>query len=279
MLRTKFLLAIAGLLLSPPGVRAQFIGYTTSQSTAQNVFVNQAANAISATITNLGQSSHFLSICNNLFAGTIILQSSKDGSFNPPSTVAAANFGQGGPLDSNCHLIQAGGYYRTMRVQLTNYSTGSTNVFYSGIGAPIDFAPPALSTIGPTSPINCDLSRAVRIAQSTTGSTIATGFAGQTIIVCSITLSWVGNVTGGGATSLVSFGAQADSPGTGGGCTAVAVDDTFLLSPDNGANPITNMVGGVGGLFRLPPGQPLCVTIGPIGADTLINVSFAQITF
>lgn len=276
MLR-KFLLAIA-LLSWPPLLLGQFIGYNASQSTSQNLFTNQAAIGTSVTITNLGQSSHFITVCNFNFVGTVLLESSQDGSFAPPNTVAAANYGsaEAGNPDNNCHLIQAGGYYRTMRARVANYVSGSTSVFYSGIGGPIGFAAPALSTLGPVSPIACDVPGLNQVtASNTNGIVLVHQIAAQVVIVCSITLSFLGNTTAG----EIEFGAGNPSgAGTGVPCSGIVRDvyDIFLTaqSPDP-----QHYLGGLGGLFRLRPGESLCVSTGAIGAITTIDFSFAQITF
>lgn len=295
--------AIALLLSWPPLAAAQFIGYTTAQSTVQTLFSNQSGNATSVIITNLGQSSHFVTVCNQAFAGTVILESSKDGTFNPPNTMAAANYSlaagastlssaispkrkkakddDGAPpappaprsVDSSCHLIQAGGYYPTMRVRITNWIQGSTSIFYSGIGGPVAPAPAALSTIGPTSPVACDLTTTnPGLASGLPGVNLAQGFPGQTIIVCSLTVSFAGPTTAG----AVIFGADT-SGGSGQTCPAFVVK--FNVAVTAATPQVLHFLGGPGGLFRLAPGNSLCISTGPVGSNTVVNATFAQITF
>lgn len=277
----KALLLIAIVLAGLETARAQFIGYTIDQSTSQSLFTNQAANGISAVIKNLGQSSHFFTVCNTGFNGTVIIQSSQNGTFSPPNTVAAANYGFSSgaqpppPPDSNCHLIQAGGYYPTMRVQITNYAAGSTSIFYSGIGGPIEFAPAALTTIGPTSPIACDQHTSQTIAATVTFATIVAGLPNQVIIVCSVTMSFDANTGAGG---LLLFGTDSSASGNPASCTTVAPFISRIDTFTDTTNPI-HLLGGAGGLYRVPKSLPLCISTSAVGANTQVEVSFAQITF
>lgn len=270
-----FLLFGSGVLLLcwPPLLSGQFIGYVTSQSTVQKLFTLQQGNATSRTITNLGQSAHYITVCNVGFSGTVLLEASTDGTFNPPITIAAANYALGGVgSDSNCHLITAGGYYPTMRIRTANViGTGTTSVLYSGIGGPVAPGSVGLSSIGPVSPISCDLHLSTTVAQSASVQLVP-GVAGQTIIVCSMTLSFdaattAGNIkTGGGA------------PGT---CSNAAIvgRDYFLFVTASTPQTLHIVSGSDAGLFRILAGQDLCIALGTITANTSIDVSYAQITF
>lgn len=274
----QIVIALAGFTAS---ASAQFIGYNAAQSTSQNLFTNQAANAISRTITNLGQSSHFFTVCNVGFQGTVIIQSSQNGTFSPPNTIASANYGFASgaqpppPPDSNCHLIQAGGYYPTMRVQITNYGAGNTSVFYSGIGSPIAFAPAAFSTIGPTSPIACDQHSSNPIPATVAFATLVAGLPNQVIIVCSITMSFDANTGSGG---LLVFGTDSTASGLPASCTTLAPFISQIHTFTDTTNPI-HLLGGAGGLFRVSKSLPLCISTSAVGANTQVEVSFAQITF
>lgn len=277
----KLALLIAMVLAGFVPARGQFIGYNAAQSTSQNLFTNQAANGTSATITNLGQSSHFFTVCNTAFSGTVIIQSSQNGSFSPPNTIAAANYGFSSgaqpppPTDSNCHLIQAGGYYPTMRVQITNYSGGTTSVFYSGIGSPIAFAAAALTTIGPTSPIACDQHTSQTIAATVAFATVVAGLPNQVIIVCSVTMSFDANTGAGG---LILFGTDSSASGNPASCTTLAPFISRIDTFTDTTNPI-HLLGAAGGLYRVPKSLPLCISTSAVGANTQVEVSFAQITF
>jgi hypothetical protein len=261
------------LLLLPGLAQAQFIGYTTAQSVTQKLFTNHTGSGTSSVITNLGQSSHFITVCNNLFAGAIILESSVDGTFSPANNVVAANFVQ---QDSDCHLIQAGGYYPAMRVRIVS-TTGQTTITYSGIGGPVAPQPSAFETIGPTSPISCDQSLTTLINPSLTGVTLITGQPGVTIIVCSVTLNFSAATTAG----VISIGALASTPQpSGGGCTlGTPFGNPLFVLDTTSATPQTIPIASAGGLFRAITGNPVCISVGAIGANTLVNMSFAQSIF
>lgn len=282
MMRKALSLALLLAALAVP-VHAQFIGYTAAQSTVQTLFLNHAGPGTSVTITNKGQSSHFLTICNSTFIGTVILEASRDGTFNPPTTVAAANyalfpgFSGVGVSDSNCHLMQAGGYYATLRVRITNTlvpvnPASTTTIFYSGIGGPVAPTPPALSTKGPTSPIACEDTRTISVIPGGSGSALVVqANPGTTIIVCSVTISFDATTTAG----ALSFGEDL----TGGGACTAPLNQVFQVAITPATPQVLHLPGGLGGLFRLDHGASLCFAPGSIGANTFLELSFAQITF
>lgn len=271
---TKRILPLVLLLAS--AAHAQFIGYTTAQSTLQNpIFLNHMGNGTSPTIKNLGQSSHFLTVCNTGFQGTVIFEASRDGTFSPPTTIVAANYG---PSDSNCHLLQAGGYYPTFRVRITNSlpTTGTTTIFYSGIGGPVAPNPAAFSTKGPSSPIACeDHFSAPGLAPTLIAPVnVKPAVPGSTIIVCEVTLSFDAT-TGSG---FVFFGE--DTTGSQATTCPAGITRVFTIAiTPTTTNPI-HITGNPGGMFRLDPGTSLCFNItGAIVANTYLETSFAQITF
>lgn len=280
-LAIALLLVLAGAW--PPLAAGQFIGYNAAQSTIQNIFVNHTGNGISPTITNLGQSSHFLTICNNQFQGTVIFEASRDGTFTPPTTIAAANYGdvpgagaRQAP-DSNCHLLQAGGYYPTLRVRITNAlpTTGTTTIFYSGIGGPVAPNPAALATKGPSSPIACEDHFSAPGLAPSLAAPVNVKFAvpGATVIVCEITISFDAATTAG----LLIFGE--DTTGSLGVTCPTTITNLFVIAvTPTTTNPI-HITGNPGGMFRLDPSTSLCFTTGTVGANTYLETSFAQITF
>jgi len=265
----RALLIVAVYAICALRCEAQFIGYISSQSTAQTVFTAQAANATSSTLANIGQSSHYLTVCNTALNATVSLEASIDGTFASPVTLVSANYGQTGVTDSSCHVLQAGGYYPAVRARVKNYSTGSTNVFYTGIGGPTAPVPSALATIGPSAPMACDLGIGPSsVATGTTSTSIATGIAGESIIVCSITLSFSAATT----TGQVQF-----VSGTGATCTAPTA--LYTLNITANTPQIVHLIGPAGGLFRTTAGQTLCIATTTVTAATLIDATFAQISF
>ena len=263
----RALLIVAAYAICALRCEAQFIGYISAQSTAQIVFTNQAANATSATLSNIGQSSHFLTICNAAFVGTVALEASTDGTYASPVTMASGNYLIA--ADTGCHVVQAGGYFPAVRVRVKNFSSGTTSVFYTGIGGPLAPVPAALSTIGPSSPIACDQSDGPSsIPASTANATLITGVAGTTVIVCSLTLSFSA-ATAAGQVQL--------TQGAAGSCAAPTA--LYTLNITASTPQIVHLIGGAGGLFRLPAGSSLCITTGAITAATLLDGEFAQISF
>jgi hypothetical protein len=262
-LRRTLLLAMLAMLALP--ARAQFIGYTSSQTTSQTVFTSQAANAVSPTMANIGQAAHYLTICNTSFVGTVSLEASGDGTFAAPNTVASGNYALSvGPGDSGCHTLQAGGYFPAVRVRVSNYSTGSVSAWYTGIASPISFAPAALNTQGQASPIACDLESGPNSYLQSAIASAQIGITGLRIYVCSITISFSTGTTAG----VLSFGSSSGS------CAAYSA--VYSLNITANTPQILHLVGGPGGLFRLLPGQQLCVSSGAITASALVNISYAQ---
>jgi hypothetical protein len=262
----RLLLIVALYAICALRCEAQFIGYVSIQTTQQNVFTNQAANAVSASLTNLGQGAHFLVICNNAFVGTVSLESSSDGTFAAPNSIASASYAlPAGPGDTGCHTLQAGGYYPAVRARITNFSTGTTTVTYSSVGGPISFAPAALNSQGPTSPIACDFEIGPSaISQNTAASSLQVGIAGQKLYVCAITISFNAATTAGQIQFLSSSG------------SCLAATQAFTLNITASTPQIVHLIGGPGGLFRLAPGQQLCVATGAITAQSLLQISFTQ---
>jgi hypothetical protein len=249
------------------GAQAQFIGYISSQSTAQVVFTAQAANATSSILSNIGQSSHYLTVCNSALVATITLEASTDGTFGSPVTLVSGNYQAA--ADSSCHVLQAGGYYPAVRARVKNYSSGSTNVFYTGIGGPTAPAPSALSTIGPAAPVACDLtSGPSSVAASTSNASLITGITSTSMIVCSLTLSFSAATTAGQVQL---------TQGAAGSCAAPTA--LYTLNITANTPQIVHLIGASGGLFRLPPGSSLCITTGALTAATLVATEFAQISF
>lgn len=125
------LCAIAGY--SARSARAQFIGYTSPQSVTQTVFTNQSTPT-TVTITNLGQTVHFLSYTTTgtVTQMTLRIEASNDGSvFFPISNDAVIMSGNPAP-----GVIYAAGYYPVLRVNLAAIvGGGSVSAQYSGASA------------------------------------------------------------------------------------------------------------------------------------------------
>lgn len=260
--------SVAVWFTMPQPARAQFIGYVSGQTVQQKVFTNQQANGSSVTLTNLGNASHFLSYCNTNFAGTISLVASPDGTFTQPITLATASYGQQTVNDNSCHVLQAGGYFPTVRAVITNYVSGSVNAWYSASGMVIAFQPPSLNTNGPASPVACDQTGLGSVVSGTTGNFVT--FQNQNpsgkIYVCQMTLSFDAATTAG----AIDIGQATD-----GTCTALGTD--LWTMNVLATTPQSFTVGGPLGSFMrtLIPGRCLVLRVGAITAGVHFSVSFA----
>jgi hypothetical protein len=270
-MRRLFAVLCAVLVLAI-GASAQFLGYVSTQSVAVNVFSGQAANGASATLENLGQSAHFLSYCNTGFAGQVALEASQDGTFASPITLAQASYGQQGTTDSACHVLQAGGYYPAVRARVLNYAGGSVTAFYTALAAPISYAAPAVTSIGPTSPIVCDRSFSVTAASGATSSLIGNQ-PGMTFALCAVTFSFNGAVAAG-TLALQEFGTSA---GPGNTCTTSVSPGANWQIFTTANTPQVFSVGGTSGWLKtVSPNHVICVVAGTITASVQVTYTYAQ---
>lgn len=268
-LRRTLLLAVLSIICAAP-CHAQFLGYVSMQAIAPaQVFTAQAANGASATLQNLGQSSHFLSYCTTGFSGTISLEASPDGTFATPMVIAAASYGQNSVLDTGCHILQGGGYFPTVRARVSNYSAGSVSAWYTAIASPIAFAPSALASNGATAPIACDKFAVVQIAQNINNGVLV-GLLNSTakIYVCAMSISFDAATTAG----AINIG-----DGNAGACTTFSGIPNWQLNV-TANTPQTLPFGGPLGTFTgtLNAGRCLMITTGAITASATVNVSYAQ---
>lgn len=266
----RWLLILALYVVCALRCEAQFLGYVSSQTIAPaQVFTAQAADGVTGTLVNLGQSAHFLTYCTTGFGGTIGLESSPDGTFATPVTLASASYGQNSVVDTGCHVLQAGGYFQAVRARVKNFSAGSVSAWYTATAAPISFAPAALTSNGPSSPIACDKFSVTQIAQSTNnGFLVGLLNSAVKIYICQMTISFSAATTTGAITV---------GDGNAGACTTFSGVANWQLLV-TATTPQTLTFGGPLGTFTgtLNAGRCLMVTTGAITASATINVSYAQ---
>lgn len=266
--------AILAIILSAIPARAQFIGYVSGQTTQQKVFTAKASNGQSVTLTNLGNASHFLSYCNTGFIGTISLLASPDGTFSQPITLATASYGLGNSPaapDSACHVIQAGGYFPTVRAAITNYALGSMNAWYSATGLPIGFQPPGLASTGPASAVACDRTFASFVASGQNGVALITnGIPAGSYYVCQMTLSFDAATTAG----IIQLGDSVNTDCSGG---AFPPANRVWELAVTATTPQTLTFGGGSGSFlrSITAGHCLVITTGTVTANVYIDLSYA----
>lgn len=259
--------AVLVLLLALAGVcHAQFLGYVSSQTVSPlQVFTNQGANSASAILQNIGQSAHFLSYCNTAFRGTISLEASPDGTFSSPNVIASATYGQQGITDSACHVLQAGGYYQTVRARVSNYLAGTVNAWYTAIASPITFTPAGIGSNGPTAPPICDQFVFFTLPPSTLEA-LVTPLVGAQIYVCYMAVSFNGATTAG----QIQFGSSL----TGGGCPSFVANWDMAVTANT---PQFFTLGApLGAFLQEGPGTQLCANSGANTATAAISMSFSQ---
>ncbi|HKM99443.1 MAG TPA: hypothetical protein VJX23_02920 [Candidatus Binataceae bacterium] len=255
----------AALILLAGVAEAQFLGYTSQQSTGQVAFTAQAANGSSVVFNNIGQAAHFLTVCpSSTFQGTVLLEESQDGTFAAPVTLTLDSYNATN-LTSTCRVLQAGGYWPAVRARVANYSAGSVSAFYTAIASPISAFPPANNATGPATPPQCDAGISASIAPSTTGSIIVGVGGGSTLhlYICSMTFSYSGAVSAQ-ATGVLIFSGE-----TGGTCNAPFYTFENIATTANTPQLFQ---------FTYPNGRQagatLCVTTAAIGATLTVSVSY-----
>ena len=255
------------LCINPSGnVGAQNAGNTGTFTAAQVVFTNKASNGSSAILNNIGQSSHFLTYNTSGFGGTITLEESFFG-ISPWTPVASATYGQNSIVDSGSHVLQGGGYFQAVRVTVSNYTAGSISATYSSSSGPIAYAPAALGSNGPTSPVACDKNTALSLSPSTNVDLIGT-FPGANIYICQVSIAFNGTTS----TGAVTFQEATDA-------TCATILRTMWQSQVTANSPQTlPQIGGPLGAFTrtTTPGHAVCVSAGAITANAILLVSYAQ---
>lgn len=264
--KARMLSIVAMLALLAGAAQAQFLGYTSLQTTAQVAFTNQSATGVTGAFNNIGQSSHLLTVCPTNFIGTISLEASTDGTFGAPISLVAANFSTASTF---CRVIQAGGYYPAVRARVFTYVSGSVSAFYTGIAGPLPVNPLTLNNSGPTSIAQCDSGGELEISPSTSGNVIVNptnaGTPGPAhLYLCQMTLSLSITPTTTGPLTIYS--------NTGAACGGTTVQ-TIEFIEYTANSPQTLQVTFPNGLQINPAGSTLCASLGAIGAGVFIEYS------
>lgn len=214
----------------------------------------------------IGAGAHFFTYCTSATSLQLIAEESGDnvsGHFVPISIVYGVP-----PISLNgnpCAVIQAGGYYNYLAINVLSISGGSVSVWYSGSSGPIGVFPPAQNSIGATTPVVCDQSIVRGISANSTSAGIS-GTSNQAIYVCGITVSFNGEPTGASSFTV--------EYGTGGSCgTGTQILVTTLL---NTTSPTIFPIGGGSTIFRAPTGNSVCLVAGPTVPAGDVTLSYAQ---
>lgn len=97
---------------------------------------------------------------------------------------------------STSHVLQLGGYYPNLRATVTP-TLGTLNAQYTASATGCSFVPTGVGSNGPTAPINCDLSYVFSNGTGTTAAIVTPINAGDTIIICGLTVSFAGATSSG----------------------------------------------------------------------------------
>ena len=230
------LIALVALVQTDFQVHAQNAGNVGIYTREVPVFTAQSTATSSAILPDFGFGANYLTYCNTGFTGTIDLEWSPTGSA-PFIALAQASYVTA--TDSNCHVLQVGGYFPNLR-STVNPTAGTISAWYSASSAPIAYAPSGIGSNGPTAPPVCDLDAvAVGIATGTTGPSNASPRSpGDLVLVCGFTISFNGTPSTG-SISLVwsASGACTSAPVTWEAYTAASTPQLFnVLLPQRGPN-------------------------------------------
>jgi hypothetical protein len=119
---------------APERVDAQFVGYVGLQ-TVNVKPLNAVTAPTTATVQNIGQASHILYYCVTGTPSALVIQ--LEGSFDGSTW---AQLSDQGTAVTGCNVVEGGGYYPALRVNLVTLSGGTSptvTAYYSGVTAPI----------------------------------------------------------------------------------------------------------------------------------------------
>jgi hypothetical protein len=277
------LLSLLGLfvvasLLSPnlPHVAAQNAGQSgaptvskalTPQSATGVMVVTQPTNPGAPTLLpNIGQSAHNLAFCTT--GGSFLaIQVQLEASFDAITWFPIGNVGN----SAGCSIIQAGGYFNNMRVNVVQFSfiggSRTISAWYSGTAGPIALNPAAAQeSFSIAQPITqCDQTILNSIANAGTALIAAPLTARGLVELCAYGFSF------NGATAA---GSVLIETGTGANCSVgtVVLANIFTTA----STPQVLFFGsGSGTLVRNNPGNGLCV-VNNSGATLEFEASSAQ---
>lgn len=267
-----FVLLISLLLPAsfPPSVHAQGSGVVGILSLMKPVFSSQAANGCSAILKDIGQGSNgvFYNTAGG-FIGTIDAEWSPTGSA-PFFPITQAVFLPNGDSYTGRQLSW-GGYYPNVRICVSNYAGGSLSAWYTSISGPVFGAAPALSSMGNSSPVTCDLSASTNFVNGTRVAFVpAQPFTPTDVFyICGVDLSFQGATVAGNVT--IGFA----SDGT---CTIISTGENILTTANTPqylsvTHPISSK-GNVNG--HLTVSNWPCI-INNSGSNVQINMSYASV--
>lgn len=236
----------------------------TPRTTAGIFNVTNPINPANPTILqNVGQSAHYLAYCwsAGVNALQIWMEASYDGTTNwvPVSPI--------GGLSSTvnmarCNIIQAGGYYQNIRVNLNSLGGGSPSVsawYYASTG-PIPFVTGAENSTGIAVIPVADAQQTFLLTDNTTAILLSNPSTNKSYYIRSATLTYGNGVTASG--SIVLIQGTGSTCGSGSSNVAQYRVGTGSPVPQSGES-----------LFTLAAGNNLCYVTTGVGGPVALNLS------
>jgi hypothetical protein len=190
-----FLILMIAAATQAHGQTSGTVGLYTRQIT---VFTAQATSTHSAIFPDFGYAANYLTYCTSGFGGTIDLEWSPNPLTTAYITLAQASYGLIGN-DTNCHTLQAGGYYPNMRSTVTR-TAGSVSAWYTASAGPVSYVAAGIGSNGPSSPITCDQSTTffgILSGGTGGGPAIEPLQTGDTVVICGFQWSFNGATSAG----------------------------------------------------------------------------------
>jgi hypothetical protein len=188
------LLALVALATHAHAQNAGNVGIYTREVP---VFTAQSTTLSSKIFPDFGFACNFLSYQTTNFTGVITVEWAPPGT-STYITLTEASFPLGA-TDTGNHVLSVGGYFPNMRSTVTP-SAGSLNAEYTASSAPCPFVATGLGSNGPTPPIVCDRNAIQVVASGSAPVSIASLgpiLAGDTIVICGLTISTNGTTSAG----------------------------------------------------------------------------------
>jgi hypothetical protein len=231
---------------SPAGTVPSVVAYKPS-----NVNALTLPGPTSA-LNNIGQSSHWLTYCVSGSPTAVIIQLEESS-----NGVSWTQLSDQGTQTSGCQVLEAGGFYPLLRVNLLTLSGGSSpsiTAYYSASTAPLTGA--GSGTVRTRAPAALQCPNTSAVTENTSGTfQVIAGVSGKMILLCSIMLSGVNATTNQNLTL---------ESGTGATCTTPTPIAYMAMSSASGSPAVAYNPWAV-----VPVGQSVCLVVA--AASTLIG--------
>jgi hypothetical protein len=254
---TTFLVALLAI-----GAQAQ------RQSTVVQLLNNSSTTGRVVPSPNdlIGAAAHKWLYCTSAGSLQVIAEESPDGVSGHYVAVSPIYGIPGFTINGNpCAEIQVGGLAAYPAFNVLSISGGTISVWYLGTTGAISTFPPAVNSLGATSPTICDSTVSVAVGNNSTVQLLA-GKSNQTIYLCDAQYSFLGATTSGSLQLITGGGLTC-----GTGPTNVWTDETTANTPQT-----YQLFSGTGASPRIGPGNNLCLASLTVGTGVMVSLSYAQ---